>query len=299
MGLLDRMVSAGLPAVPGFLVRSMGRRYVAGTDLRDAIATVRALGEEGALSTVDVLGEDVVEPGQAEKAVQEYLWLVEALAEVRPDATLSLKPSLMGLRIGRQVAEGNMDRVFAAAARAGLLVQIDMEDHTTTDDTLDLYRLMQRRHGNAGAVLQARLRRTMDDAAAIASPEAVVRLCKGIYLEPEGIAFQGFEEIQDSYLAVLGRLVDAGVRVGIATHDTRLVEEAEALVRERGLAAGRYEFQMLLGVRPALRRRLIDAGHDVRVYVPYGTDWEAYSIRRLRENPEIAGHVLRSLVTGS
>ncbi len=293
------MLSAGLPAVPGFLIRSVGRRYVAGEDLRDAIGTVRALGDEGALSTVDVLGEDVSEPAQAEKAVQEYLWLVEAMADTRPDATISVKPTLMGLRIGRGVAERNMDRVFAAAARAGLLVQIDMEDHTATDATLELYRLMQDRHGNAGAVLQARLRRTLDDAGALAARGAEVRLCKGIYLEPEDIAYQGHDEIQDCYLAVLRRLVDDGARVGIATHDTRLVEEAEALVRERGLSAERYEFQMLLGVRPDLRRRLIDAGHAVRVYVPYGRDWEAYSIRRLRENPEVAGHVLRSLVTHS
>jgi len=291
------MVSAGLPAVPGFLIRSVGRRYVAGEDVEDALETVRALGEEGALSTVDVLGEDVTEAGRADEAVEEYLRLVDALADARPDATISLKPTLMGLRIDEQTARQNMDRVFAAAARRGLLVQIDMEDHTATDATLELYRRMQKRHGNAGAVLQARLRRTLDDADVLASAGAEVRLCKGIYLESGDMAFQGFEEIQDSYLAVLRRLVEGGARVGIATHDTRLVEEAEALVRSRGMSAADYEFQMLLGVRPALRRRLLDAGHAVRVYVPYGRDWEAYSVRRLRENPEIAGHVLKGLVT--
>jgi proline dehydrogenase len=192
-----------------------------------------------------------------------------------------------------------MDRVFAAAARRGLVVQIDMEDHTVTDATLELYRKMHARHGNAAAVLQARLRRTPDDAAALASTGAEVRLCKGIYLEPGRIAHRGFEDIQESYLEALRILVEGGARVGIATHDTRLVERAEALVRRQGLTHERYEFQMLLGVRPALRRRLIEAGHRVRVYVPYGRDWEAYSVRRLRENPQLAGHVLRSLVTES
>jgi proline dehydrogenase len=293
------MVSAGLPAVPGFLVRSVGRRYVAGEDLEDALDAVHALSEEGSLSTVDVLGEDVDDPGQADEAVREYLRLVDALAGSRSDATISIKPTLMGLMIGESIAERNMDRVFAAAADRGLVVQIDMEDHTATDTTLWLYRTMQERYGNAGAVLQARLRRTLDDAASLASPGAEVRLCKGIYLEPEDIAHQGFEEIQESYIAALRRLFEGGARVGIATHDTRLVEEAEALVRERGLTAERYEFQMLLGVRPGLRRRLIEAGHAVRVYVPYGRDWEAYSIRRLRENPEMAGHALKGLFTRS
>ena len=298
MGLLDRMVSAGLPAVPGFLVRSVGRRYVAGEDLEAALDAVGSLAAEGALSTVDVLGEDVTETVQAGEAVQEYLRLVEALASHRPDATVSVKPTLMGLRIDETLARRNMDRVFAAAARSGIVVQIDMQYHTVTDATLELYREMQRRHGNAGAVLQARLHRTREDAEALAVPGAEVRLCKGIYLEPGEIAHQGFEEIQESYIETLGVLLAGGARVGIATHDTRLVEEAERLVGREGLDSSRYEFQMLLGVRPGLRARLIEAGHTVRVYVPYGRDWEAYSIRRLRENPEMAGHVLKGLVAG-
>jgi proline dehydrogenase len=296
VGAIDRIVSAALPAVPGFLVRSVGRRYVAGEGLDDALATVRDLRSGGLLATVDVLGEEVREPAAADRAVREYMRLARALAGT--DATISIKPTLMGLRIGEDLARENLDRVFSAAARGSVLVQLDMEDHTTTDATLRLFHAMRGEHGNAGAVLQARLHRTWDDVRSLAEAGAAIRLCKGIYPENEAIAFRDPDEIRASYVRSLEALLGAGSYAGIATHDDALVDAARDLVERLGIPAGGYEFQMLLGVRPELGRALVTEGRTVRIYVPYGADWEAYCVRRLRESPEIAGHVLGALLGG-
>jgi proline dehydrogenase len=296
MSVLDEIVTASLPVIPDVLVRTVGRRYVAGDTLEDAIVTVRDLAGQGASATVDVLGEEVAEVEVALEAVREYGRLTRALAREGLDVTLSVKPTLMGLGIGEEVAARNLDMVFAAAARESMLVQIDMEDSTTTDATLRLHRRMQERHGNAAAVLQASLRRTSGDVSMLPGG-SVVRLCKGIYLEDESLQFQDPDRVRGSFVEVLGDLFEAGHFAGIATHDDALVEAAEGIVERSALGTDRYEFQMLLGVRPQLRSRLLGSGHPVRVYVPYGRDWQAYSIRRLRENPRIARHVLRGLLT--
>ena len=201
-------------------------------------------------------------------------------------------------KIDEGFCRDNVARIAETAKRQDNFVRIDMEDHTSTDATLRIYREFHARYGNLGCVLQAHMRRTLKDIDDLPDQGASVRLCKGIYVEPRKIAWKGHETVRANYVLALEKLIVQGVYVGIATHDEYLVCRATGLLDEHGLPRDRYEFQMLLGVDEELRRILIDAGHRLRVYVPYGRDWYPYSMRRLRENPEVARHVLRALVAG-
>jgi proline dehydrogenase len=295
MGLLDWLIVRGLPVVPQSIVGRVARRYVAGETLDDALATVETLAREGAMSTLDLLGEEVREPAVAEATAAEYERMLDALAARGLPSNVSIKPTALGLAIDEALCRAHVERIVVAARRHGNFVRIDMEDASTTDATLRIYRDLHARYGNVGVVLQAYMRRTLADIRGLPAEGANVRLCKGIYVEPRAVAYREFETVRLNFLAALERLLARGVYVGIATHDEHLVCGALALVERCGLPRERYEFQMLLGVEPELRRLLLAAGHRLRVYVPYGRDWYAYSVRRLRENPRIARHVLRAL----
>jgi proline dehydrogenase len=303
MSVFNRLLVATLPLVPRAIVGRVASRYVAGETLEDAVATVRSLNAQGAMATIDLLGEEVSERGKALAAVEEYVRVFDAIERERLDANVSIKLTLLGLKIDFDFCRDNVDRIAAAAARHGNFVRIDMEDHTATDPTLRIYRELRDRHGNLGVVLQAYMRRTLSDIADISSTKgdtpwqgASVRLCKGIYVEPREIAWKGYETVRANYVLALEKLIEHGVYPAIATHDEYLVCQAVGLVQKHGLTREQYEFQMLLGVDEPLRRILLAAGHRLRVYVPYGRDWYPYSIRRLRENPEVARHVLRALL---
>ena len=204
------------------------------------------------------------------------------------------KLTLLGLKIDEGFCLENVSRIATAAARFGNFVRIDMEDHTCTEATLRIYDELQERHDNLGVVFQSYMRRLLDDIAALPAGRANVRLCKGIYIEPRPIAWKGHDTVRLNYVRALEKLLSNGVYVGIATHDEYLVCAALDLIDRLGVARDRYEFQMLLGVDEELRQILLDAGHRLRVYVPYGEDWYEYSVRRLRENPIIAQHVLKA-----
>lgn len=290
MSLLDRALVTVLPAVPKPVVRRVSRRYIAGTELADARRVVRELNAAGKLATVDVLGEEITQPEEASSIAQAYLDVLGAIAEDGLDANVSVKLSGLGLQIDPALARANLERI----AERGTFVRIDMEDSSTTDATLDLYReLVAAGYENLGVVLQSALRRTSEDARSLAG--ANVRLCKGIYVEPPEVAYQDFHDVRESYLRTLDALLDGGCYVGIATHDEYLVDGGLAAVRERGLGREQYELQMLLGVRPELGDRLVDQGHRLRIYVPFGRHWYEYSLRRLQENPKIAGYVAGDL----
>ena len=210
---------------------------------------------------------------------------------------MSVKPSALGLRLGYDLCRENLTAVVRHAAGHDNFVRIDMEDSSTTDDTLRLYReLLAEGFDDVGIVLQARLKRTLADVRTLAELKPKVRLCKGIYLEPPEIAYRDFDSIRASFVQALEALLDAGCYVGIATHDEWLVEQSERLVAERGLGREEYEFQMLLGVRPALGDELVRGGHRLRIYTPFGRHWYAYSLRRLQENPKIAGYIAADTV---
>jgi proline dehydrogenase len=330
MSLFNRLLVATLPLVPRFVVGKVAARYVAGATLEDALRVVGELNRQGAMATIDLLGEEVSERDTARAAVEEYLRVFAAIQERGLDSNVSIKLTLLGLKVDEGFCRDNVETIAAAARARGNFVRIDMEDSTCTDATLRIYRELQARHGNLGVVLQAYMRRTLADIGELAQwsggsegwhglpgPQgqqappgphappgppgprgggANVRLCKGIYVEPRRIAWKGYETVRHNFVQALEKFVELGIYPAIATHDEFLVAAATALVDKHGLRREQYEFQMLLGVDQELREILIAAGHRLRVYVAYGQDWYAYSIRRLRENPEVARHVLRALL---
>jgi proline dehydrogenase len=295
---LNSLVVRALPLVPRSLVRVFSTRYVAGETLEEALAVVRRLNAEGCMATLDVLGEDVTRLEETEETVEEYARALDAIARDGLDSNVSVKLSALGLKIDPAECRRQFGRILDAAARHDTFVRIDMEDSSVTEETIRIFLESRKRTPRVGIVLQAYLHRTRADAARVAAVHANVRVCKGIYVEPPSIAYQGREEVRVNYAAVVDDLIGAGCYVGIATHDEVLVQRALATIERRRLPREAYEFQMLLGVTPDLRRRLVAAGHRLRVYVPYGGSWYGYSMRRLKENPAIAGHIMKNLFSG-
>lgn len=289
----DRLLAASLPLVPRPIVRRVARRYVAGEKLDEAVARVRELTARGACATIDVLGEEIEDVREGERARDAYLEVLDIIAREKLDANVSIKLTAFGLKLDPELTYERVRAVVIRARELNNFVRIDMEDATVTTKTIAVFRrLREEGFANVGIVLQGYLHRTMADVESLADIRAHYRLCKGIYVESEKIAFKGYEEINANYLKVLDRMFELGSYVGIATHDHAIVHGAEAIIARRKLAPLAYEFQMLLGVDEALGRRLIEAGHKLRVYVPFGDQWYAYCLRRLKENPKIGRYVL-------
>jgi proline dehydrogenase len=291
VALLDRAIVRVLPAMPKPVVRRISERYIAGTDLEHACRVVERLNAAGKMATIDVLGEEITEREEALAIAREYDRVFDAIEHYALDSNVSVKLTGLGLKLGYAFCRENLAALVRAEAGSNF-VRIDMEDSSCTDDTLRLYRDL-RADGleNVGIVLQAMLRRTLDDVKELAAPGLNVRLCKGIYIEPPEIAFQEFQEVRDNFVRVLEELLDAGAYVGIATHDEWLVDESLRLLDRHGRGREEYEFQMLLGVAEKLGEGLVQDGHRLRIYVPYGRHWYSYSLRRLQENPKIAGYI--------
>lgn len=296
MSLLDHLVAAALPITPRFVVGRVANRYIAGEALGDAVNTIRDLNAQGAVCTVDVLGEFITDIASAERTTAEYERLIDAIAAESLRSGVSVKLTAFGLALEPERCMALVRRLVDRAASHGLFVRIDMEDSPVTDATLDVVRTLFREGKPVGAVLQAYLHRTVDDAKALADEGIPVRICKGIYREPPEIAYQDREEVRDSYRRALRVLLEGAGSVAIATHDEVLVAAARELTRELKTPKDRYEYQMLLGVRHWMRDDLIKSGERVRIYVPYGADWYGYATRRLKENPEIAGHVFKAML---
>jgi proline dehydrogenase len=292
---LHRLVVRTLPLVPKSVVRTIASRYVAGETLDDALSTVRALNAEGCMATLDVLGEDITLLAETEPTVLAYQRSLAEIAARGVDSNISVKLSALGLKLDPAHCRREFARIVETARGLGIFVRIDMEDSSVTEETLRIFFEFREKYEKVGIVLQAYLRRSADDARRIAAIGGNVRVCKGIYVEPPAIAFQDREEIRASYTQLVEALLRSGSYVGIATHDPALVESCLAAVGRLGLEPKAYEFQMLLGVARTLRRRLTAGGQRLRVYVPYGEAWYAYSVRRLKENPSIAGHVVKGL----
>lgn len=292
MALLDRAIVRTLPAVPKPIVRRISERYIAGTRVEDACRVVKRLNGERKMATVDVLGEEITTPEEARHIGYEYENVFRTFGEQNLDANVSVKLTGLGLKLDHGLCRDILERLVRQAAERGNFVRIDMEDSSCTDETLQLYReLREAGLDNVGVVLQAYLRRTLQDIDSLADLTPNVRLCKGIYVEPEELAHQDFDEVRENFVRALDALLDGGSYVGIATHDEWLIEEGGRLVSQHGRSPAEYEFQMLLGVRPERGTRLVDEGHRLRIYVPYGEQWYAYSLRRLQENPKIAGYI--------
>ncbi|MBO4209460.1 proline dehydrogenase family protein [Micromonospora echinofusca] len=279
--------------------RDVVRRFVAGTGTDDALRATRELVAEGLTVTLDHLGEDTVNPEQADATRDAYVTLLAALsaAGLTPAAEVSLKLSALGQMFDEQLAYENARAICAAAAQAGTTVTLDMEDHTTTDSTLDILAKLREDHPGTGAVLQAYLRRTESDCRDLAGAGSRVRLCKGAYREPESVAYQSAREVDKSYVRCMNILMSGDGYPMLATHDPRLIAIGEDRARWFDRGPDRFEFQMLYGIRPEEQSRLVGEGYTVRTYVPYGTEWYGYLMRRLAERPANLAFFGRALVS--
>ncbi|MBY0404502.1 MAG: proline dehydrogenase family protein [Cyanobacteria bacterium] len=296
MGLLNRIIVSFLPWVPKPIVKRFAQKYVAGDSLDQALALVREFNSQGYLCTLDVLGEFINSPEEAYQAAEEYKQILRVLSEEKLNANISIKPSQMGLLLDPELCYKILQDILRVAQSCGNFVRVEMEDSACTTQTIDLYLRLKQEFPDVGIVIQAYLRRTLEDVVRICEAGAGhFRLCKGIYVEPRSEAFQDPVLINENYGLVLEEMFQRNAYVGIATHDEKLVWEAQRLIRKYHKTPDSYEFQMLLGVDPQLRELIKAGGHRLRVYIPFGKHWYAYCLRRLRENPNMVRYTLQNL----
>lgn len=299
--MFNKMIAAMLPFMPKSFVWIFSKRYIAGKKIGDAIKVSKELNSQGIKVTIDLLGEFITRLDEAEKNKQEYLDIIDTVVKQNIDGNFSLKPTMFGLLIDKDVCYANIREIVAKAASHNNFVRVDMEDSQCVDLEIELYRKLKAEFPkNVGLVVQAYLKRTLNDLENlmdIHSKEIPLsyRLCKGIYVESPEIAYKKYQEINDHFLADLEFMFKNGVYPGIATHDKPLVDGAYKLIEKYNVPKNMYEFQMLYGVTPELRKSIVDKGHNMRVYVPFGEKWFAYSTRRLKENPKMAMLIIKAL----
>ncbi len=317
VGWFSRLVVATTVRMPKWFVRWVSRRYVAGPTLEDAVRIMQRLSSEGACFTIDVLGEEISTLEEASFFLEEYIRVMNRIQELGLDANLSIKPTAFGLLIDPDQGLANIRQLVQSAGQHDMFVRLDMEDHRVTTDTIEVVKALHKEGlTNVGTVLQGRLFRTLQDIGDLETslgPDADYRICKGIYLEPGNIAHESYQDIVDATNAAIDRMLAAGAYVGVASHDQPIINHALSAIASYGMGPGSedprknagpqrsnkgpgYEFQMLLGVRGPLRRKLLQQGHRTRVYIPYGEKWYEYSIRRLKENPTIGSHVAKAFL---
>ncbi|MDR0927900.1 MAG: proline dehydrogenase family protein [Ignavibacteria bacterium] len=288
-----------IPLMPKSLVWAVGKRYIAGLKIEDAVKYTKAFQELGGGTTIDVLGEFVSEKERAIKERDASSFVIDTIAREQLPSYLSIKPTAQGLGIDTEFAYENVKMLVAQAKKMGQRCRIDMEDSPYTDKTLDLYRKLQDEgYDNVGIVLQAKLKRTYTDIQSILKYKPNIRICKGIYIEPAEIAYTKKEDIRSNWmkcLQLIAENIPNGAYPAIATHDEEQLQFAEKLIKDNGFKKEQYQFEMLLGVREERRNRLLKEGHNVTIYVPFGEDWYGYSTRRMKENPEVAMHVFKAM----
>ena len=277
------------------LLRRMPLRFVAGTTLDSAVAAVRALNADGASATLDVLGESVSDRASAERAAAAYVATIERIAAEGLDANVSIKLTQMGLDLGVDACLEVLQPVVEAGDRHGIFVRIDMESSAYVDRTLEVVARLRDSGCDIGPVIQAYLHRSPDDVERLAADRVRTRICKGAYAEPPEVALQERGAIGDAFVALVERLLDADAYPGVATHDPDMIERVKDFARQRDIGSDRFEFQMLYGIRRDLQRQLLAEGYRLRVYVPYGTEWYPYFMRRLAERPANVLFVLRTI----
>ena len=300
MSFINGLLVKTLPAVPKAVVRRFSSRYIAGDTLEDAVRVTRELNRRGCMATLDVLGEHLTKREEAEVATTEYLQVLDAIAREKLDSNISIKLTQFGLKLDFEFCLTNVRKLLQRAKELANFVRLDMEDSTCTTDTLRAYDLLRREFNQVGVVIQAHLRRSLQDARRLTqnSVPSNFRLCKGIYIEPRELAYQAPDLINNNFALLLNEMLRNQAYVGIATHDERLVWQAMRIIDELKLPKSAYEFQMLLGVDEQLRDIILSAGHRLRIYVPFGKQWYEYSVRRLKENPQIARYVIKNIFSG-
>lgn len=295
MSIINELIVSFVQILPKSIVKKFSSRYIAGDSLQDAVLLVQELNKKGIHATIDVLGEAITTKEEAAASKQACSDVLDAIRKLQLNANLSIKPTQMGLQLDEQFC---YDQVLSLVEKAKLMrnfVRLDMEDSSCTDATFRLYKKLRETHDNCGTVVQAYMRRTMSDLISLSALKPNIRLCKGIYIEPVSIAYKGKQEIRNNYLNLLKWMFENKHYVGIATHDSYLIDEAVELIKSLKIPRDAFEFQMLLGVHEDLRDYLAESGYKVRIYVPFGKDWYLYSIRRLKENPNVAGQIVKNL----
>jgi len=299
--MLSKIISNILPYMPKKLVWVFSKDYIAGETIEDAIEAAKKLNEEGIMTTIDVLGEFIKNLDEAEANKEEYLEVIEAAEKAGVDGNYSLKPTFFGLLIDKDVAYKLIREVVAKAASFNNFVRIDMEDSPCTDLEIELFRKLKEEFpANVGLVFQSYLKRTHQDIKNLKDLNSEdnplnFRLCKGIYVEPSSIAYKKYEEINAHFLDDIELMFQENMYPAIATHDKPIIDGAYELIEKYKVSKEKYEFQMLYGVTPALRKSILENGHRMRVYVPFGKQWFGYCTRRVKENPQMANVILKAL----
>lgn len=298
MNPLNKLLVGITSALPKKFVKIFANRYIAGITLDDVIEKARLLNQKNIMATIDVLGESVSDKKEAERMKDSCCEVLHAVDNYGLKANLSIKLTSLALTLDYDFCKSLVSEIIQTAKQTENFVRIDMEDSPVTDITIQMYEDMRKIYDNTGLVLQAYLRRTEEDAKRLMKEKSNFRLCKGIYIEPEEIAFKGRQEIRDNYLKLLRLMFENKAYVGIATHDDNLIDGAMKLIKELSLQNNEYEFQMLLGVREGLHNKILKEGNRLRIYTPFGERWYEYSIRRFKENPNFAGQVVKGILTG-
>lgn len=291
--LIVRLVQLMPKSVVGFF----SKKYIAGETLQEAVNFVKKLNAKGIHATMDVLGESVANKDESIQAKKQALEVLDAINKNKLMANISIKPTQMGLAIDEQFAYEQVLELVKKAAEYNNFVRIDMEDSSFIDKTINLYKRIFEQYKNVGIVIQAYMKRSYDDVVILNKIGTNYRLCKGIYVEPASIAYKDRQAVRDNYLKILDAIFKDGNYVGIATHDKPLIDAAYKRIKGKNIPKNKFEFQMLLGVREDLRDKINNDGYKIRIYVPFGKDWYAYSVRRLKENPSVAGHIVKSFLT--
>lgn len=295
MNPINSLIVNFVKLLPQSVVFIFAKRYIAGVKLEDGIRVVKELNAKGILATMDVLGEAVTTKKESEEAKNQCLQVLDAINEHKLNSNLSLKPTQVGLAIDEEFCYNQLVEILEKAKGYNNFVRIDMEDSPFTDATIKMFKRLKEKYDNVGIVVQAYLKRTLNDVKSLNSLGTNYRLCKGIYIEPEEISYKDYQKVRDNYLEILKQMLTDGNYVGIATHDDYLVENAYKMIKEMNIPKDKYEFQMLYGVKENLRDKINADGHKIRIYVPFGEHWYKYSIRRLQENPNMAWYITKSI----
>lgn len=296
MKWFNRFIVKILPVFPKSFIWIFSRRYIAGVDLKDALEKVESLNSQKIKATVDVLGEDIFTLEEAAEAREQVIQTIQEVSGMRLNSGISIKLTQLGLCIDAEACFQNVEAIVKEAHKQGIFVRIDMEDSTTTDRILEIYRRIRKKYQHVGTVIQACLKRTPRDVQALIDEGICnLRVCKGIYDESPDIAFKKPDEIRNQFMKITEMCLKNGSYTAIATHDKILIDPCIRMIRDLKISLSSVEFQMLLGVTEHLRASIVSLGYDMRVYVPYGVQWYGYCMRRMKENPQVAGHVIKNM----
>lgn len=299
--MINKLIAKMLPFFPERIIWIFSKRYISGKLLSDALAESRKLNQNGVVVTVDLLGEYIKNLSEADRYKEQYIELIKRFTEEKVDGNFSVKPSMFGLLIDKEICYLNLRDIVEVADWCNSFIKIDMEDSECTSNEIEIFRRLKTEFpSRVGLVVQAYMRRTLDDVKSLLDLHNTetplnFRLCKGIYIEEERIAYKGYQEIRDHYVEDLRFMLMNKIYVGIATHDKYLLDKAYEIIDELNVSKDKYEFQMLFGVAPKLRQSIINRGHRLRVYVPYGKQWFGYSTRRLKENPNMVWDIIKAM----